>query len=256
VERAADARSGEAVTLRRLRGLQLGFFARRRFVRAADGLRALTHEQLLAPRAVERADAELLMIYPAFDGVGASVVLRRGRRDMPIDLAVWIARAAAHGLEYVERMGGSDLRVAVGDGEVLCGRDGDVVLLLAPWLPGSPSGDRYSAPEEHAGGAGGMPAAIFSLGVLLWELLAREPVLPGQQTTLRSVDTVRIEVPPALTAVTMRAVELRPEDRFSHADELAEALDEVLERLASGYGPETAARWLREHVPDEEGEAW
>jgi hypothetical protein len=52
----------------------------------------------------------------------------------------------------------------------------------------------------------------------------------------------------------MRAVEVRPEDRFSRAGDLADALEEELDRLAPGYGPAAAARWLREHVADEEGE--
>jgi eukaryotic-like serine/threonine-protein kinase len=253
VERAADAQSGDPVILRRVRSPQLGFFARRRFLRAVDQLRQIRHPNLLAPREAARAERDLLMVYPPMDGVGAGVVLRQGRRDLPIDLAVWIAREVARGLAHVEQVAGNALRLAVGDGEVVCGRDGRVALLLAPALPAPPSADRYSAPEEHAGGAD-LRAATFSLGVLLWELLAREPVLPGQQTTLRSVDTVRIQVPPTLAALTMRAVELRPEDRFGHAADLAEALEEELERLAPGYGPDAAARWLREHVPDEEGE--
>jgi hypothetical protein len=90
---------------------------------------------------------------------------------------------------------------------------------------------------------------------VLWELLAREPVLPGQQATLRSVDAVRIQVPATLAAVTMRALEVRPEDRFIRTADLADALDDELQRIAPGYGAETAARWLREHVPDEEGES-
>jgi hypothetical protein len=181
-------------------------------------------------------------------------VLREGRRDLPIDLAVWIGREVARGLAHAEQVAGPPLRLAVGDGDVVCRRDGGAMLLLAPWVPVPPVGDRHSAPEEHSGGAGDVRAAIFSLGVLLWELLAREPVLPGQQTTLRSVDAVRIQVPPALAAVVMRAVEARPEDRFSHAVDLADALEEELERLAPGYDAAAAARWLRDHVADEEGE--
>jgi hypothetical protein len=254
VEHAADSQSGDALILRRLRSPQLGFFARRRFLRAAAQLREIRHPNLLAPREVTRADGDLIMVYPPLNGVGAGVVLREGRRDLPIDLAVWIAHEVARGLAHVEQVAGSAFRVAMGDGEVVCGRDGSVALLLAPTLPVPPSADRYGAPEEHAGGAD-LRAATFSLGVLLWELLAREPVLPGQQTTLRSVAAVRIQVPATLAAVTMRAVELRPEDRFGHAADLAEALEQELERLAPGYGPDAAARWLGEHVPDEEGGA-
>jgi hypothetical protein len=253
VERAADAQSGEAVILRRLRSPQLGFFVRRRFLRATGQLREITHPNLLAPREAARVESDLIMVYPPMEGVGAGVVLREGRRDLPIDLAVWIAREVARGLAHVEQVAGRALHLAVGDGEVVCGRDGSVALLLAPALPTPPSSDRYGAPEEHAGGAD-LRAATFSLGVLLWELLTREPVLPGHQTTLRSVDTVRIQVPPTLAGVTMRAIEPRPEDRFGHAVDLADALEEELERLAPGYGADAAASWLRGHVPDEEGE--
>jgi hypothetical protein len=254
VERAADAERGEAVILRRLRAPQLGFFARRRFRQAVDRLRGITHPNLLTPREVGRDGGDVFTVYPAVDGVGAAVVLREGRRDLPIDLAVWIAREVAHGLAYVEEVAGLSLHLAAGDSEVVCRRDGGVMLLLAPATPPEPALDRYGAPEEHTGSAD-LRTSMFSLGVVLWELLAREPVLPGQQATLRSVDAVRIQVPATLAAVTMRALEVRPEDRFIRTADLADALDDELQRIAPGYGAETAARWLREHVPDEEGES-
>jgi hypothetical protein len=254
VERAADSESGQAVILRRVGGSQLGFFARRRFRQAVDRLRAIAHPNVLAPLGAGRAGADVFTVYPAVDGVGAAVVLREGRRDLPIDLAVWIAREVARGLAHVEEVAGSSVCLAAGDGEVVCRRDGGVLLLLAPATPVAPSADRYGAPEEHAGGAD-LRASMFSLGVLLWELLAREAVLPGQQATLRSVDAVRIQVPATLAAVTMRALEVRPEDRFTHVADLADALDDELRRIAPAYGAEAAALWLREHVPDEEGES-
>jgi eukaryotic-like serine/threonine-protein kinase len=254
IERAVDSESGRAVILRRLGGPALGFFARRRFRQAVDRLRGVTHPNVLSPIDAGRAGAETFTVHPAVEGVGAAVVLREGRRDLPIDLAVWIAREVARGLAHVEEAAGPFVRLAVGDGEVICGRDGGVHLLLAPATPVAPSADRFGAPEEH-GGTADLRASMFSLGVLLWELLARESVLPGQQTTLRSVDAVRIQVPPTLAAVTMRALEVRPEDRFARVADLADALDDELRRLAPAYTAEAAARWLREHVPDEEGDS-
>jgi hypothetical protein len=251
VDRAAQA--GTPVTLRRVRVPRLGFFARRRFHRAVDGMRGIEHPNLLAPRASGLADGDLFQVYPPVDGAAADVVLRAGRRDLPLDLAVWIAREVALGLAHVERVCGAATCLALAEGDVVCGRDGTVVLLLAPPLPVPARDDRHGAPEVHAGGAADLRAATFSLGVLLWELLAREPVVAGQQTTLRSIDAVRIQVPPGLAAVTMRAVEVRRDDRFPSAADLADALGEQLERLAPGYGAEPAARWLREHLPDDEG---
>jgi hypothetical protein len=255
LDRAMDPRSGDRVTLRRL-SAPLGFFARRRFMRAVERLRSIEHENLLAPLEAGRADQELFTIYPDLEGVSAGVVLREGRRDLPIELAVYIVREAAQGLAHAANAADPALHLALGDGEVVCRRDGAVMLLLAPFVAGASEAERYRAPEDAAGGAVDVRAAIFSLGVLLWELLAREPVLPGHQMTLRSVDAVRIQVPPTLAAATMCAVEVRAEDRFAHPDELADVLAAELQRLSPGYGPEVAARWLREHVPTREGELW
>jgi pSer/pThr/pTyr-binding forkhead associated (FHA) protein len=254
IERAVDSGSGRAVLLRRPGGPALGFFARRRFRQAVDRLRGITAANVLAPIEAGRAGAETFTVHPAVEGVSAAVVLREGRRDLPIDLAVWIALEAARGVAHVEETAGPFVRLAVGEGEVICGRDGAVHVLLAPATPVPPSADRYGAPEEH-GGSADLRASMFSIGVLLWELLAREPVLPGQQSTLRSVDAVRIQVPPSLAAVTMRALEVRPEDRFARVADLTDALDDELRRVAPAYTAEAAARWLREHVPDEEGDS-
>ena len=256
LDRAADARTGAAVTLRRLLSPPLGFFARRRFMRAVNELGGIEHENLLAPIEAGRAGGDVFIVYPAVDGVSAGVVLREGRRDLPIELAAYIVREAAHGLSQAERAVRHPLHLALGDGDVVCRRDGTVAMLLAPAVPAAAEGDRHRAPEETTGGPVDVRAAIFSLGVLLWELLAREPVPPGQQMTLRGIDAVRIQVPPALAAATMRAVEVRPDDRFAHADELADALADALGRLAPGYGKDGAARWLHEHVSTWEGEPW
>jgi hypothetical protein len=255
LDRAVDARGGDPVTLRRL-SAPLGFCARRRFMRAVERLRGIEHENLLAPLEAGRADRELFIVYPALDGVSAGVVLREGRRDLPIELAAYIVREAARGLAQAAHAAGPALHLALGDGDVVCRRDGAVVLLLAPFVAVASEADRYRAPEDAAGRAVDVRAAIFSLGVLLWELLAREPVLPGHQMTLRSVDAVRIQVPPTLAAATMCAVEVQAEHRFAHPDDLADVLAAELQRLSPGYGPEAAARWLREHVPTREGELW
>jgi len=255
LDRAADAQSGSAVTLRRLPSASLGFWARRRFMRAVNGLRGIEHENLLAPIEAGRAGDEVFIVYPPVEGVSAGGVLREGRRDLPIELAAYIVREAARGLAHAERAV-HPLHLALGDGEVVCRRDGAVAMLLAPPVPGAVEADRHRAPEETAGGPVDVRAAIFSLGVVLWELLARDPIPPGQQMTLRSIDAVRIQVPPALSAATMCAVEVRPDDRFAHADEFADALADALARLAPGYGKDAAARWLHEHVSSREGEPW
>jgi hypothetical protein len=248
---ATDTRSHRDVLLRRFPGGGLGFFGRRRFQRACQQARAVAHEAVLAPVDAGRIGDVLWTAHAARFGVTAAAVRREGRRDLTVALAAWVVRGVAQGLAAVAHTLGASARPAVSDREVVIGARGDVALVYA--AEGAAGEERYRAPEEDAGGAGDQRAAIFSAGVLLYELLAREAIDGHQKATLRSVDTVRIDVPPSLADVTMRALEVRPEDRFARADDLARALAEELDALAPGYGPADAGRWIAEHFPIEAG---
>jgi hypothetical protein len=104
--------------------------------------------------------------------------------------------------------------------------------------------ERYAAPEEDAGGARDARSAVFSLGILLYELLVREPIAASQKLTLPSVDTRRIQVGSELAAAVMRAVEVRPHERFAHAGDLAVLLAQVLDQLTPDFRPEQVASWV------------
>ena len=96
---------------------------------------------------------------------------------------------------------------------------------------------------------------LFSLGVVLYELLAGSSPFPGTSTmsiALRIVDarpapwpaTIAPRVGPALDAVLARALEKRPEDRFATAAEMAAALRTALAEgssLAGDAGAGTTA---------------
>jgi eukaryotic-like serine/threonine-protein kinase len=80
-------------------------------------------------------------------------------------------------------------------------------------------------------------ADIFSLGVVLWELIALRRLFHGD-TDIEVINAVRAgkfeppsvyhrECPLELDSVVLRALERSREDRWSSAGEMAEALDEV-----------------------------
>lgn len=109
---------------------------------------------------------------------------------------------------------------------------------------GSPS---YISPEQASGAVAGPPSDIYSLGVVLYEMLCGRPPYTGEQPVAIAVQHLnavpqplseRVDgVPPALERVVMKAMARRPEDRYQNADELRLALDAAL--TAPAYEPTT-----------------
>jgi hypothetical protein len=108
-------------------------------------------------------------------------------------------------------------------------RPGDVI--------GTPG---YIAPEQVAGDAVDARADVYSLGTILFEILALEPLhqrdrAPALLGTLAQVDArpsaraPHREIPPELDAVCMKATALRPEARYVSARALHDAVDDYLE---------------------------
>jgi serine/threonine-protein kinase len=123
----------------------------------------------------------------------------------------------------------------------------------------------FMSPEQAAGNFGDLgPASdIYSLGATLFTLLAGRPPLTGPDTDgmLRRVQAgdfprpraVAPEVPAALEAVCLKAMALRPEDRYVTALALAEDVEHWLadEPVSAGREPWPArlGRWARRHRP-------
>jgi serine/threonine-protein kinase len=94
---------------------------------------------------------------------------------------------------------------------------------------------QYLSPEQAQGQPVSPRSDLYSIGVMLYELLtgrvpfeAESPVtIALKHVSERPVppSEVNPEVPPALEAVVMRALEKEPARRFADADEFARALD-------------------------------
>jgi hypothetical protein len=92
----------------------------------------------------------------------------------------------------------------------------------------------YMAPEHAAGGAADARSDLFSLGVVLYEVLTGVRPFPGEDVAKVLHEVVHVDpvpprernfaVPPALDAVVRRAMSKDPADRYAHATAFAEAL--------------------------------
>jgi serine/threonine protein kinase len=124
---------------------------------------------------------------------------------------------------------------------------------------GAPGTLLYMSPEQATGDAIDFRSDLWSLGVLLYEALVREPPFraPGALGLLRAITETtpvplrarRADVPPRLERIITRALEKNPADRYQSAAEMRRALERVLAALSiprdSTQQPEPARRERR-----------
>jgi hypothetical protein len=99
----------------------------------------------------------------------------------------------------------------------------------------------YMAPEQVRGEVVDARADVYALGALLFELLALEPLHPSGSRDAAFSSTLfgpdarpslrapRLDLPPELDAICVRATALDPRDRFASAREVVEAVERFLD---------------------------
>ena len=196
-------------------------------------------------------------------GRDVSAILRRlreGERPCPVGVATFIAHEVAQALAYAHALAAPDGRRLdivhrdVSPANIICQRAGGVKLLdfgIAKAL-GEPEVEKtgqglfkgklsYVAPERIKDLPLDGRSDLFSLGVVLWELLAGRKLFRGKSDfqTLKNVaemevpapSSLRPDVPPELDRIVARVLARAPADRYPTGQALAEDLDGVLAAL-------------------------
>jgi eukaryotic-like serine/threonine-protein kinase len=226
----------------------------RLFVEEARRYAVLDHENIGRIFDFERVDGELCIVLEYIDGWSLVEYLERHRAlgCLPdVDLSVFIASRVCRGLQYVFEKARIVHR-DVSPSNVMMTTEGTVKLIdfgiaarsgfRESYLAGKPA---YMAPEMVIEMRADQRSDIFSLGSVLFEMLAGERLFPGDSTpeVLEKVVAGRVPkagsinpaVPEAVEAILERALERHPGRRFASASAMGEACEHYL--YDKGYGP-------------------
>lgn len=215
------------------------------------------------------------------EGIPLDRVMRRLEgRDQPVDphVAARIVAEVCSGLHYahdLEDYDGSPLGIVhrdVSPANILLSWDGSVRLLdfgiakAATRRANTDSGVikgkfGYISPEQAIGGEVDRRADIWSAGVCLWEMLAARHLFPrvNDIVTLQTLAVGPIpslaehapEVPESLVAIVERALTRDPEERFSDAGQMQQALETWLDSAARNTTRDDVAAMLGDYFGGE-----
>jgi len=223
--------------------------ARERFVQEARAASALDHPNICNIHEIEETEDGRMYIAMAFyEGESLRGKIKREPLELSeaLDIAVQVAQgmAKAHQKGIVHR----DIKPA----NILITNDGAVKIVdfglakLAGQLRLTREGTTlgtiaYMSPEQARGGAVDERTDIWSLSVVLYEMLSGHLPFKGdyEQTMIHSIlnhepepiTKVRKDLPSGLGPVIGKALQKSPADRYQSMDELLEDLKAIAEGL-------------------------
>ncbi|WP_309546992.1 protein kinase domain-containing protein [Sphingomonas sp. SUN019] len=230
----------------------------RRFLREARAAGALNHANIATIYDVGEADGVAYLAMELVDGQPLDALLHAHGR-MPYERVLGLARQLADALAYAHRAG--VVHRDVKPSNILLSADGRTAKLLdfgvarvgecdvaslaktqVGQMIGTP---RYMSPEQALGLPVDQRSDLFSLGVVLYEMVTGKVAFPGMglatlaiqiaQDRVEPIGRTAADCPPGLTFIIDKLLAKKPEARFPDGDALAAAIDREI-----GAGKEAA----------------
>ncbi len=255
---AEDLKHHRKVAVKVLRPELAAVLGAERFVKEIETTANLQHPHILPLFDSGEADSFLYYVMPFIDGETLRDKLNR-ETQLGIEEAVSITTAIADALDYAHRQNviHRDIKpenILLHDGRPMVA-DFGIALALSAAAGGrmtetglSLGTPHYMSPEQATAEKDITARSdVYSLGAMLYEMLTGDPPHTGssaQQIIMKivtedvqPVTELRKSVPPNVGAAVAKAVEKLPADRFTRANEFAQALGD----LGFRYGEEASA---------------
>jgi serine/threonine-protein kinase len=258
---AQDLRHDRPVALKVLHPELAASLGDDRFQREIKLAARLQHPHILTVYDSGESEGRFWFTMPYVEGESLRDRLRR-ERQLPLEDALRIAQQAAQALQYAHDHGvvhrdikpenllltrdGNTLVADFGIARALSSGAAESRLTETGLAVGTPA---YMSPEQAAGDRGvDARTDVYSLGAVLYEMLAGEPPYTGATTQALivkrltepapSARAVRSSVPESVDQAMRKALAAVPADRFSTVSQFGQALDTAGQRDSGTAGRE------------------
>jgi len=248
------------------------------FVDEAKLAAQLTHNNIIHIYDLGKEDAYHYIAMEYVEGKDLRSILKTATEKgypLPVELALFIASKVANALDYAHRrmgMDGKELNLVhrdVSPQNVLISFEGDIKLCdfgiakaatkVQQTQAGALKGKlQYMSPEQAWGKKVDRRTDIFSLGIVLFEMLTGDRLFSGDTdlTILEQVRDARSEppsvknpdVPKRVDQIVLKALAKNPQDRYQNASEMEKDINSVLYSFQPAPGPADLAIYMHRLV--------
>jgi serine/threonine-protein kinase len=222
---------------------------------------SIRHENVVATHGMSTYRGAPCLVMDYVPGLSAADVIRYASpHGIPVVFALKIAADALRGLHAAHETcdaSGRPLAIVhrdVSPQNILVGADGIARVLdfgiakalhrLQSTRPGEVKGKlAYMSPEQLSGEDLDRRTDVRAIGVVLWELLTSSPLFHSRReqesidkilrNCVRRPSELNPDVPADIDAIVMRALAIRPQDRFQSALEMALAIEAYCYRVTA-----------------------
>ncbi len=249
------------------------------FIGEAKLVADLVHENIVQVYHFYEVDGIYYLIMEYAEGKNLENIMKRQQfleKSVPLDVAVYMVQKICCGLDYSHRKRdrqGNRLKIVhrdISPSNIIITYGGGVKLTdfgIAKSLTMKTPDEHfvimgkypYMSPEQVQFEGTDVRSDIFSLGLVTYELLTGQMVfdvsddlelLHALNKPIPPPSTLNSSIPKKLDAIVMKALEIKPEDRFASAKKMGEALEGFLRSKRINTNQERLAQYLELLFPE------